>query len=54
MKKSARTIALLVGVVMIILGLINIISLNNEGLLIAVFLCCWGLDFNEDYEDDEE
>lgn len=44
MAKVARILALIVGVIAIVLALVKFFPLSNEGLVLAVFLTCWGLD----------
>jgi hypothetical protein len=43
-QKLARIIAVFIGVIVIILSLIKYFPLSNEGLVLAAFLTCWGLD----------
>jgi hypothetical protein len=43
-NKPARILALLIGVIVIILSFARVFPLSNEGLVIAGFLICWGLD----------
>jgi len=42
--KLARILAVIVGVIVIVLSLVKFFPLSNEGLVVAVFLTCWGLD----------
>lgn len=44
MPKLARILAVFVGLIVIILSLVSYFPLTNEGLVIAAFLICWGLD----------
>lgn len=42
--KLARILAVIVGVIAIVLSFVKFFPLSNEGLVLAVFLTCWGLD----------
>lgn len=42
--KLARLLAVIIGVIVIVLSFVKFFPLSNEGLVIAVFLTCWGLD----------
>jgi hypothetical protein len=42
--KMARILAVIIGVLVIILSLVKVFPLSNEGLVVAGFLTCWGLD----------
>jgi len=42
--KLARVLAVIVGVIVIVLSVVKVFPLSNEGLVIAAFLTCWGLD----------
>jgi hypothetical protein len=42
--KLARILAVIIGVMVIVLSFVKFFPLSNEGLVIAVFLACWGLD----------
>jgi len=42
--KLARILAIIVGVIVIVLSFVRVFPLSNEGLVLAVFLTCWGLD----------
>ena len=42
--KLSRILAVLVGVIAIVLSFVKVFPLSNEGLVLAVFLMCWGLD----------
>ena len=42
--KLARILAIIIGVIVIILSFVRVFPLSNEGLVIAAFLTCWGLD----------
>ena len=44
MPKLARIVAVFVGLIVIILSLVRYFPLTNEGLVLAAFLICWGLD----------
>jgi hypothetical protein len=44
MAKFARILAVIVGVIVIVLSVVKVFPLSNEGLVIAGFLTCWGLD----------
>jgi hypothetical protein len=43
-NKLARILAVIIGVMGIILSVVRVFPLSNEGLVIAAFLTCWGLD----------
>jgi len=43
-NKLARILAVIIGVIVIILSVVRVFPLSNEGLVIAAFLTCWGLD----------
>jgi len=42
--KLSRILAIIVGVIVIVLSFVRVFPLSNEGLVLAVFLTCWGLD----------
>ena len=42
--KLARILAVIIGVIVIILSFVRVFPLSNEGLVLAAFLTCWGLD----------
>jgi hypothetical protein len=42
--KMARILAVIIGVIAIILSVVKVFPLGNEGLVLAAFLTCWGLD----------
>jgi lysylphosphatidylglycerol synthetase-like protein (DUF2156 family) len=42
--KLARILAVIVGLIVIVLSFAKFFPLSNEGLVLAVFLTCWGLD----------
>jgi len=42
--KLARILAVIVGVIVIVLSFVRFFPLSNEGLVLAAFLTCWGLD----------
>jgi hypothetical protein len=42
--KLARVLAVIVGVIVIVLSFVRFFPLSNDGLVIAAFLACWGLD----------
>lgn len=42
--KLARILAIIIGVIVIILSFVRVFPLSNEGLVLAAFLTCWGLD----------
>jgi hypothetical protein len=42
--KVARILAVIVGAIAIVLSFARFFPLSNEGLVLAVFLTCWGLD----------
>jgi hypothetical protein len=42
--KLARVLAVIIGVIVIILSVVRVFPLSNEGLVLAGFLTCWGLD----------
>jgi hypothetical protein len=42
--KLSRILAVIIGVIVIILSLARVFPLSNEGLVVAAFLTCWGLD----------
>ena len=42
--KMARILAVIIGVIVMILSVVRVFPLSNEGLVIAAFLTCWGLD----------
>jgi hypothetical protein len=42
--KLSRILAVLVGVIAIVLSFVKVFPLSNEGLVLAAFLTCWGLD----------
>ena len=42
--KLARILAVIVGVIVIVLSVAKVFPLSNEGLVLAGFLTCWGLD----------
>ncbi len=42
--KLARILAIIIGVIVIVLSFVRVFPLSNEGLVIAAFLICWGLD----------
>ena len=41
MAKFARILAVIVGVIVIVLSVVKVFPLSNEGLVIAGFLTCW-------------
>jgi hypothetical protein len=43
-NKLARVLAIIIGVIVIVLSLVRVFPLSNEGLVLAGFLTCWGLD----------
>jgi hypothetical protein len=43
-NKLARILAVIIGVIVIILSFVKVFPLGNEGLVVAAFLTCWGLD----------
>jgi hypothetical protein len=43
-QKMARILAVIIGVIVIVLSFAKVFPLSNEGLVIAAFLTCWGLD----------
>jgi hypothetical protein len=42
--KLGRVLAVIIGVVVIVLSLVRFFPLSNDGLVIAAFLTCWGID----------
>jgi hypothetical protein len=42
--KLARILAVIIGVIVIVLSFVRVFPLSNEGLVLAGFLTCWGLD----------
>ena len=42
--KLARILAVIIGVIVIILSFVRVFPLSSEGLVLAAFLTCWGLD----------
>jgi hypothetical protein len=42
--KLARILAVIAGVIAIVLSFVKVFPLSDEGLVLAVFLMCWGLD----------
>ena len=42
--KLARILAVIVGVIVIVLTVVRVFPLSNDGLVIAAFLTLWGLD----------
>jgi len=42
--KIARILAVIIAVIVIVLSFVRVFPLSNEGLVIAGFLFCWGLD----------
>jgi hypothetical protein len=44
LQKLARILAVIIGLIVIILSFVKVFPLSNEGLVIAAFLTCWGLD----------
>jgi hypothetical protein len=42
--KMARILAVIIGVIVIILSVVKVFPMTNDGLVIAAFLACWGLD----------
>ena len=42
--KLSRLLAIIIGVIVIVLSFVKFFPLSNEGLVLAVFLTCWGLD----------
>ena len=42
--KLARILAVIIGVIVIVLSFAKVFPLSNEGIVIAAFLTCWGLD----------
>lgn len=44
MTKLSRLLAVIVGVIVIVLSFAKVFPLSNEGLVLAMFLTCWGLD----------
>jgi hypothetical protein len=42
--KMARILAVVIGIIVIILSVVKVFPMTNDGLVIAGFLTCWGLD----------
>jgi hypothetical protein len=42
--KLARILAIIIALIVIILAFVRVFPLSNEGLVLAAFLFCWGLD----------